>query len=836
MKLSCLWLRLALPICLFPSFVIESVMAQEKSRSPYSTSAIDLLVQNPSQQNSATVTGVRVNNTDKGLQVILETPTGQKLTPAIASEGNNLVIDIEDAVLALPDRQEFIANNPVAGITQVIIQPSNATNIRVTITGEKQTPTAEIVPSQQNLVLSVTSEIAEAEQEIEVIGTRERERQDDYFVPNASSATKTDTPIRDTPQSIQVIPRQIIEDQQVTGIEEIVDNVSGVTFLGNSDNRGLDFAIRGFSNAPVLRDGFRIFGTNSLEPEVANLEQIEILKGPASILYGQVEPGGIINLVSKQPLSRPFYDVGLQLGNRGLVSPSIDFSEPLTEDKSVSYRLNALYRNEESFRNFDKNFDRVFIAPTVAIKSKDTDLTFNLEYGRDDNPADFGTVASGNGIADVPLERITNNPDDTIEKRFLNFGYNLEHRFSDNWKIRNAFRYLRDTFDYSVLALPLDFDEEAGIVLRAWADQDNKANFLNLDTNIQGKFATGSIEHTLLFGVDLSTGQEENETRFDTETPVPLDIFNPDYSAIPKPDSESLPPFFNNKVKGDRIGVYLQDQVDLLDNLILLAGVRYDTIEQTLTDRLTELETVQDEDAVSPRFGVVYQPIEPISLYASYSESFTPTDDTAEDGSLLEPETGEGFEVGVKSEIIPKRLAATLAYFDITKQNVATPDPENPFNSIATGEQKSKGVELDLTGQVLPGWTVIASYAYIDAEVTEDTNLDSIGNRLTGVPEHSASLWTTYEIQQGSLQGLGFGVGFNFVGEREGDLDNSFQVDDYFLTNAGIFYRRDNWQARLNFSNIFDTDFIESVNGSGRARGIYPGEPFTVRGSIAIQF
>lgn len=176
-----------------------------------------------------------------------------------------------------------------------------------------------------------------------------------------------------------------------------------------------------------------------------------------------------------------------------------------------------------------------------------------------------------------------------------------------------------------------------------------------------------------------------------------------------------------------------------------------------------------------------------------------------------------------------------MAYFDITKQNVAVTDPNFPLASIASGEQQSRGVELNVTGEVLPGWNIIAAYAYIDAEVKEDLNPDNIGNRLFNVPKHSASLWTTYEIQTGNLQGLGFGVGFNFVGKREGDLDNSFQVDSYFLTNAAIFYRRDNWRFALNFKNLFDVNYIESVENV-RASANSPGEPFTVIGSISVEF
>ena len=181
-----------------------------------------------------------------------------------------------------------------------------------------------------------------------------------------------------------------------------------------------------------------------------------------------------------------------------------------------------------------------------------------------------------------------------------------------------------------------------------------------------------------------------------------------------------------------------------------------------------------------------------------------------------------------------RSLFATLAYFNITKQNVASEDPDDPFSVVATGEQESQGIELDVSGEISPGWKVIASYAYIDAEVTED-NVIEVGNRLFNAPEHSASLWTTYEIQQGNLQGLGFGVGFNFVGERQGDLENSFKLDSHFLTNAAVFYERNNWRAALNFRNLFDVDYIAGTS-SIRERGNDRGEPFTVLGSISVEF
>ena len=817
------------------------------SRPQVSTSAKDLLV----QQNGITeVTGVQLNQTDQGLEIILETVAGEQLVPLIFPEGNNLVIEILDTTLALSTGDEFSEINPAPGIREVSVTQIDESSIRITITGETQAPSAEVVPNNQNLVLSVTPErttvTTEPDEEIEIIATGEGEREDDYFVPDATSATRTDAEIRDIPQSIQVIPQEVIEEKQAIRIEETLTNVSGVTFFGNQDGRSTDFAIRGFNGAPTLRDGFRLYGFFQGIPEVANLERVEILKGPASVLYGDIQPGGLINLVSKQPLAEPFYDVQLQLGNRSLVRTPIDFSGPLTADGSLSYRLNALYRHEDSFRNYDESFDRFFVAPTLAWQISDrTDLTFNLEYIKDDNPADFGTVIFNGEPADIPPERITNNPDDTVENEFLNTGYTFEHRFSENWKLRNAFRYLVNDYNYGgnnedILALPFEIDDDTGILTRVFADQEREEDNYYLYTNVEGNFTTGAIKHNVLFGVDLGRTEAKQKTVFD---PVPssfspLDIFNPDYDAIPEPDDniDSIGLFNDDEITTDRLGIYIQDKIDLFDNLILLAGLRYDTVDQTQQDNLSDTEQSQNNDAFTPRVGIVYQPIETVSLYASYSQSFNPnTLDTTAEGDFLEPEEGKGFEVGVKGEIIPNRLAATLAYFDITKQNVATADPNVPFSSIATGEQQSQGIELDLTGEILPGWNIITSYAYIDAEVSEDNDPGIVGSRLPGIPEHSASLWTTYEIQKGSLEGLGLGIGFNFVGEREGGLPNSFRVDSYFLTNAAIFYSRENWQLRLNFDNLFDVNFIEAVENSPE-RGVYPGEPFTIRGSISVQF
>lgn len=410
------------------------------------------------------ITNIQIDETTKGLTLRLET-SGNLLVQETSTIGNAAIVDIPNALLNLSESEDFFASEPIEGISLINVTNLPDNQVRIAITGANAPPVVDISTVAIGLTVSATPGEPTAQvpdDAIQIVVTGE---QDSYLIPDASTATRTDTPLRDIPRSIQVIPRQVIEDQQAISLEEVLENTAGVSFLGNNDGRGLQFAIRGFDGATVLRDGFRLFGEDSVEPEVANLERIEVLRGPASVLYGQAEPGGLINLVTKQPLPEPYYNFQFQVGNRDFLSPSIDLSGPLTEDGRLLYRLNALYRQEDSFRDYDNSFNRSFVGPTLTwLISDQTDLTISLEYIEDDDPADYGTVAFGDGIADIPLNRVLNDPDDVIEKDYLSVGYTLEHRFSDNWRLRNQFRYISDDFENDVLALPISLTESTGIL------------------------------------------------------------------------------------------------------------------------------------------------------------------------------------------------------------------------------------------------------------------------------------------------------------------------------------------------------------------------------------
>jgi iron complex outermembrane receptor protein len=431
----------------------------------------------------------------------------------------------------------------------------------------------------------------------------------------------------------------------------------------------------------------------------------------------------------------------------------------------------------------------------------------------------------GDRPADIPISRFLGYPSlDDYGGTHYRAGYRFEHQFSENLSLRNAF------FVSSFKEAGPSVDNNGSLVddqflPKAFYDGEGIRENYTLQTDLIGKFRTGTISHQLLFGVDLNRITAYNN--FPGADLPDIDIFNPNYN-VTRP-SELDPFLFISRVSS--LGIYLQDQITLTDNLKFLVGGRLDFNEQEDIFPLDGDTSEQSDDAFSPRIGIVYQPIEPLSLYASYSSSFLPTIGLSATNTPFEPQRGNQYEIGVKADI-NENLFATLAAFHLTKSNILTTDPNDPSFSIQVGKQRSQGIELDLTGEILPGWNVIAAYAYTNAEVTED-NAIPVGNRLANVPENAVSLWTTYKIQDGNLQGLGFGLGFYYVGDRNADLDNTAILPNYFRTDAAIFYERERWRVGLNFTNLFDETYYETAQGRDI---IYPGAPFTVRGTVSVKF
>lgn len=835
------------------------------------TSAVAMLVAQPAWGQATQITDVELKQTATGLEVILKTTDGTSPQVSTSSYDQTLLIDLNNARLNLPSGEAFRQDNPVPGITAITVTPLYANSVRVTVIGSTTSPTASVVSTPQGPVLSLsapapvaeaqsppetptpetsetpqeeasttttpesepeaTTEEPQGEDEIEVVVTGDPAG--GYQAPDATTATKTDTPVRDIPQSIQVVPQQVLEDQQVTGLNEALRNVSGVA-QGNQSSRSVFdlFLIRGFTTRSIFRNGLRDDTNITGGSATTNIERIEVLKGPSSVLYGRGGPGGTINIVTKQPQSEPSYLIEATGGNYDTYGGSLDFTGPLNDSKNLLYRLNASVLHTDNFIDFGRS-ERYFIAPVLTwLIGQDTTLSFEAEYLDVQQPNDQGLPARGtvlpNPNGELPLNRQLGEPEYAPRnRRTLRLGYNFEHRFNQDWLIRNAFGVSFQRIDeFLVFSTSLRPDNRT--LNRRVTDVDIFIkDIYSLDTNIVGNFNTGGIQHKLLVGFDLSREYNRGTTTF--KTIAPIDIFNPVYGAR----AGAVTTTFNDQDVTDGLGIYLQDQISLADNLKFLLGGRFDIVEQRFKDFLdSSSNSTQKSEAFSPRVGIVYQPIEPISLYASYSRSFNPVTGTTVSGNLFQPERGTQYEVGVKADLLGGRLSSTLAFYDLTRTNVTTPDLDNPGFNIQTGEQKSQGIELDVVGEILPGWRVIASYAYTDSRIEKDNRFE-VGNRLNNVPEHSASLWTTYEIQNGTLQGLGFGAGVFYVGEREADLANTFSLPSYLRTDAAVYYKRNNFRASVNVYNLFDIDYFETASGNVN---VYPGSPLTVRATLGWEF
>ncbi|MEH2406195.1 TonB-dependent receptor plug domain-containing protein [Nostoc sp.] len=555
------------------------IIRQLSEVEPPITNARLLLVQSPTPQITPTseivpITSVKANPTDKGVEIILQTPVGTQLQVTNRSTGNNFIADVSGGQLRLASGEAFTfrSEKPLAGITEITVTNIDANTVRVTVVGVAAMPTVELFDDNTGLVFGITTAVtamqppqqpqtsqkptsetpqqkptAQQDEPIELVVTGE---QDGYRVQNATIATRTDTPLRDIPQSIQVIPRQVLEDRNVRTVLEAVETVSGVTSADTNFNApGGSYTIRGFEQGGNFRNGYRDVGSFGLTP-TASIERVEVLKGPASVLFGAVEPGGIINVITKQPLSEPYYNLEFQAGNRDLCESSIDFSGPLNDDKTLLYRLNASYESSNGFQDFVTSH-LTTIAPSITWKlGNRTDLNLYYESTKFNGiPESFATVFSDNTFK-LPRSRYLSYPLDGQHYTTQKYGYTLNHKFSDNLQLRNNFSItaFNAIEEYTVPTNLLDDRFLEQYAARRNYMVDNYFGQIDL----VGKFNTGSIPHQLVLGFDVN----RNVTIFNpTYLSVPaLDVFNPNYN-IPITTLETSTSFGTVQ----SYGFYLQD-------------------------------------------------------------------------------------------------------------------------------------------------------------------------------------------------------------------------------------------------------------------------------------
>jgi len=699
-----------------------------------------------------------------------------------------------------------------------------------------------------------------------------------YSVAGPVASTKTNIPIMETPYAVQTVTREEMDDRQDISVKDaLLENVSSVAV-------GLQFydqfIIRGFSaDANIYRNGLRQSPTSKYE--TANLQAIEVLKGPAAMLYGRVEPGGLINFVTKRPQTIPYYSIQEQAGSFGLTRSTLDATGPLTEDKTLAYRVNLAYTHQNSFRDF-ANTDNFLIAPTVSWRPTDR-FTLNVdgEYQRTywvDDLGDQGIPAVGRRPALIPISRYLEEP--AITSKFRNgqdralFAYDWNYEFEDDWSITNRFSYA--SVDYRQRIVGGYFlDESTGDMFRylyflpgLYSPNVNprlyNRNTLSTNVDLKGKVVTGPFTHRLLAGFDyFNFNLNSSGICCPDVSSAPINIYFPVYSW----ENIGNIPLLDNHTGVQRDnwrGLYLQDQISFWEDRIqiLLSG-RHDWAESNqnfgfnyeplfYTKATAESSTTS---ANSPMAGILVRPLAWLSVYGNYTRSYGINNAVATgQNTALPPQIGTQYEGGVKAELLDKRLIATFAYFDIFKKNIVRPVAGTPFGR-PVGEAESRGVEFDLTGRIDDNWSIIANYSHIDVRFTKDT-LDNIGatitfgndvystylvgKRLASVPRNQANLWLKYEAS-GEFKGLSFGGGAVYADQRPGDDINTFYLPAYARLDAMAAYRfkawtlpfAPDWTLQVNVKNLLGTTYYE---GSTTRFNIAPGAPRAFIASIRAEF
>jgi len=694
-----------------------------------------------------------------------------------------------------------------------------------------------------------------------------------YTVTNSSTATKTDTPIIETPVSVQVVPRTVMDDQKTTRVKDALENVSGVRAQPTLGG-GNGFIIRGFRNGRVYRNGLLANGDGfPTEIDAGNLQSIDVLKGPAAVLFGRIEPGGLVNITTKKPLDTPYYSLEQQFGSYDLYRTQWDATGPVTDDNKLLYRFTGAYQNNNSFRDFVFS-DRVLVNPSVTWRPTDnTDLTLSVEGLDQDYKADFGIPAIGTRPAPIPISRSLDDPNTPASHMSHTLvSTEINHRFNDDWAIHNRFlagfedessffvnpapTFGNDPRDPSYALLP------DGTLRRNIFGQTTTGENYSTNLDLTGKFQLGFSKHQVLVGFDYFKSTQKYHSFGEYNDPNPalnINIFNPgpSYGIDPALIRETLSRpanccadsgfLFSNT---EWFGTYFQDQITLWDKLHLLGGGRYDWANSgnsysSSFDLAEATLSSNKAEGFSPRLGMLYQPIHELGIYGNWTTSFNANNSPAADGSTFAPQRGEQFEAGVKTQMFDDRLLATLAYYHLTKDNILVNDLSTPnlFDKIAN-KQRSQGIELDVTGQITDQVSLIGSYAFTDAKVLVDHSGDTAGNKMPNVPEHSGSLWVKYDVNgYQAPEGFSFGVGGVAAGIRQGDFENSFQLPGYVRMDAFAAYKMKVGPTKVttqfNIRNVLDKVYYESTDPFFNivpSLGIAPGAPLTAIGSIRVEY
>ncbi|MEC4562496.1 TonB-dependent siderophore receptor [Pseudomonas inefficax] len=682
------------------------------------------------------------------------------------------------------------------------------------------------------------SEPAQIElQALNITGSADSERADGpvegYKASRSASATRTDTALHETPQSVSVVPKDVLQDTGATRLQDGLDYAGGVGRANNFGGQGLTtFTVRGFTTGEFYRNGFPINRGYPNAPDANTVERLEVIRGPASSLYGRGDPGGTFNVVSKQPLPESKVTLGSQFDDQGMHRATLDATGPLNQDGSLAYRLNLLGEGGESFRD-DVESERYDVAPVLSWQVNDsTKIVFEGDFMRNNHPLDRGLTRyptqAGSASRDTYVwekgsDNLLHNDNNMAQVRF-------EHLLNDSWTLGGGFQYLDGSLKGNAVeatSAPADgrtLQRNFNYRKLEWTDRD-------WQLNLTGHFDTGAFSHTLLTGVEYENYHYSSIIRRST-APYTIDIYNP-ILGQPRPELAAIPTTWDSE-KLETWAYFIQDQVALTERLKALAGVRFERFEHDYDDkRPANRDFSKGENGVTPRFGLIYDLTDTVAVYANTARSFKPNSGASLQGSGFDPEKGKSYELGVKWEAPDRQLSVDAAIYHIVKENVLTRDPADPNYNLAAGEVRSRGLDINIAGNLTPEWRVIGGYAYVDAEVTKDNRLPT-GTRLANIPRNSFSLLNTYEFQDGLAKGLGLGVGVKYVDDRNGQTEAvTYNMDQYTVVDLLAFYKvNDNIRLNLDLKNLFNKEYDEGAFNFYA----YPGAPRTVQAGVSYTF
>ncbi|MFT4101888.1 MAG: TonB-dependent siderophore receptor [Burkholderiaceae bacterium] len=650
-----------------------------------------------------------------------------------------------------------------------------------------------------------------------------------YRATRSASATRTDTPLHETPQSVTVVPRDVVEDTASTRVHDVLDYVGGVGRANNFGGQGLtSYSIRGFTTSEFYRNGFPINRGYPNAPDAYTIERLEVLRGPVASLYGRGDPGGTFNIISKQPRSERGLVIGAQVNDQGMRRTTLDATGALDGEGRLNYRVNVLAEGGRTFRDGVQT-ERYGIAPVLSWQlSGTTRIIFEADFMRNNHPLDRGRLAG--------MSRSSNLWERGVDNKFHNDNnmaqLRFEHALNQNWTLGGGLQILDGTLQgNAVEANGLQADGRT--LGRNFSYRKLEWTDRILQLNLTGRFDTAGIRHTLLAGVEYDDYDYRSVIHRSAAGTgaYPIDIFDP----VP---GQARPPLTrmssNDKENLKTSSMFVQDQIAFTARLKVLAGVRVERFEHRYESFLPGSSGWKTTDtAVTPRVGVIYDLTDTLAVYANTARSYKPNTGSDRLGNGFDPEKGKSYEIGAKWLALGRALSVDAALYHIEKQNVLTADPIDPNFRIAAGEVRSRGLDLNVAGNVTPAWRVIGGYSYVDAEVRNDNALPT-GTRLGGIPRNVLSLLNVYEFRGGPAAGLGLGMGIKYVDRRATQTSaSSSKMPGYVVFDLLAFYQV-NKHLRLNLDvkNALDRDYDESAFGTA----YYPGAPRIIQLGLAYRF